>query len=122
MPREPSDAIRASKDRRARSRCRAAILPTEATWPIELSSKPAGVATATADLARQQAWQEFTIARRWGITGFPALLVRDGTELALVTKGCGPAEPLVDAVVDWLAERPAPEIDGAACAIDGPAC
>ena len=96
------------------------------TWPALLGDSGVDpeefVAAATADLARQQAWQEFTIARRWGITGFPALLVRDGTELALVTKGWAPTEPLVNAVTGWLAERTSAEIEGDACAIDGPPC
>lgn len=73
---------------------------------------------ATSTAAKKAAWTDFSQARSWGITGFPALLVREGTELSLVTKGWAPTEPLVDAVQAWLAERrPAPE--GEACAVGG---
>ena len=79
------------------------------------------VAAATGPAAKKAAWTEFIQARKWGVSGFPALIVRDGTELALVTQGWAPTEPLVEAVTTWLETRGDP-LDGEACAIDEPGC
>ena len=94
-----------------------------ATWTGLLGDAPvdaeAFVAAATGPEAKKAAWREFIQARKWGISGFPALLVRDGDELALVTQGWAPTEPLIEAVTGWLASREAPALDGDACAVDG---
>jgi len=78
--------------------------------------------TASHDKSREVAWADFALARGWGISGFPALLLRDGDELSLVTRGWSPAEPLVDAVVAWLADRTGDSVQGEACAVDGSGC
>lgn len=44
---------------------------------------------------RSEAWEDFARARRWGITGFPTLLVRTGERLQLVTAGYRPLEEIV---------------------------
>lgn len=95
-----------------------------ASWPALL---PDGidadtfVAAATGPAAKKAAWTEFIQARKWGVSGFPALIVRDGAELALVTQGWAPTKPLVEAVTGWLETRGAP-LDGDVCATDGTGC
>lgn len=93
------------------------------TWaPLLDVPDPEGfVARATSDAARKRAWADFDVARRWGITGFPCLLLRDGDELALVTRGWAPGDAVVDGVRSWLAERGGVAAEGAACSIDDPA-
>ncbi len=71
----------------------------------------------TGDDARWAAWNDFSTARSWGIAGFPALLLREGDTLSLVSNGFQPAEALVPAVADYLVNRRAAE--GVVCTIDG---
>ncbi len=54
------------------------------------------------DEMRTRAWQDFAEARSYGATGFPTLLVRDGEEYGIVTRGYLPADRLLPALSDWL--------------------
>ncbi len=45
---------------------------------------------------------DFRQARELGITGFPAVVVRKGDEMALLTRGWAPLEQLVPALAGWL--------------------
>ncbi len=47
-------------------------------------------------------WNDFAEARSLGISGFPALLVSDGTQHSVVTRGFMPADRLLPALSDWL--------------------
>lgn len=51
---------------------------------------------------RSAAWRDFAEARSYGATGFPTLLVRDGDELGIVTRGYLPAERLLPVLSEWL--------------------
>lgn len=47
---------------------------------------------------KKETWQDFAQARRWGITGFPTLLIDREGHLGLVSAGYRPAEDLVAAL------------------------
>lgn len=47
---------------------------------------------------RKLAWRDFATARRWGVSGFPTLLARQGERLGLITAGYRPAADLIAAV------------------------
>ncbi len=71
----------------------------------------------TSDEARWAAWNDFSTARSWGVDGFPALLLQDGDDLSVVTRGFQPATTLVPAVADFFVNRRPSE--GVICTIDG---
>jgi putative protein-disulfide isomerase len=48
----------------------------------------------TADDVKKGAWADFAQARRWGITGFPTLLLRQGGRLHLLAAGYRPVEDI----------------------------
>ncbi len=54
---------------------------------------------------QKRAWADFAEARSLGVAGFPTLLVRDGPEWGVVTRGYAPAEPLLRALSDHLLTR-----------------
>jgi putative protein-disulfide isomerase len=54
------------------------------------------------DEMRQRAWQDFAEARSYGATGFPTLIVRDGEEHGIITRGYVSADQLLPALSDWL--------------------
>jgi len=83
---------------------------------------PEFIERASGEHGRKLAWQDFAQARRWGISGFPCLLIDDDGELGLVTKGWAPGDTVVHGIQGWLDSRAAPVADGAACAIDGAGC
>jgi putative protein-disulfide isomerase len=97
-----------------------------ATWPALLHGfdvdADAFVVEATGSESRREAWADFAQTQRWGISGFPTLLASNGSELAIVTRGWTPTEPLVDTVERWLAEQRLGRLDGASCALDGTGC
>jgi len=47
-----------------------------------------------ADDVKKRAWADFAQARRWGITGFPTLLLRQGGRLHLLAAGYRPVEDI----------------------------
>ena len=51
------------------------------------------------------AWEDFSAARRLGVSGFPTLLVRDGEQWSIVCRGFAPFENIEPAIRGWLAER-----------------
>ncbi len=76
------------------------------------------ITQAASEQAKQAAWADFAQARQWGISGFPALLVRDGDDLVLVAKGWTPTEPLLEGIAEWLQGRGHVQ-QGASCTPDG---
>ncbi len=72
-----------------------------------------GLATG---LAAKLAWSDFAQARRCGIAGFPALLLRRGEELTLVTRGWAPLDALGDGLERWFESE---GLAGAVCSVDG---
>ena len=67
------------------------------------------------DEMRKAAWADFAGARSLGVSGFPALLIRDGDTHATVTRGFVPAEHLLPALSDWLLTRYVEAGDGMFC-------
>ncbi len=54
------------------------------------------------DETKRRTWNDFAEARSLGITGFPALLISDGEQQSVVTRGFMPADKLLPALSDWL--------------------
>jgi putative protein-disulfide isomerase len=57
------------------------------------------------DATRQTAYRDFADARSLGVAGFPTLLIREGLEYGIVTRGFAPGDRLLPALSDWLLER-----------------
>jgi len=69
---------------------------------------------------KRRAWEDFEEARSLGITGFPALLLRAGGELAMVTRGFAPFDRIEKPLVEYLnAKLGETLVDGLVCEIDG---
>lgn len=75
-----------------------------------------------AEETRARTWEDFAQARRWGVMGFPTLLLRDGDDLAIVTRGFLPWEQLEPPLTRWIEQRYGPAAEGLVCAVDDPAC
>jgi putative protein-disulfide isomerase len=67
--------------------------------------------------SREEAWGDFSHARRLGVAGFPALLLRTSEGYVIVTRGYLPFEVLEPALTGWLAERHPAEIESLVCPI-----
>jgi putative protein-disulfide isomerase len=57
------------------------------------------------DATTERTQQDFAEAQRYGVTGFPTVLFRDGEELSIVTRGFVPWDQLEPALTDWLERR-----------------
>jgi putative protein-disulfide isomerase len=64
---------------------------------------------------RKRAWQDFAEARSYGATGFPTLIVRDGEEYGIVTRGYLPADRLLPTLSDWLLTKYTEQGDALFC-------
>jgi putative protein-disulfide isomerase len=53
----------------------------------------------------EQTRQDFAEAQRFGASGFPTVLFRDGNEVGVVTRGFVPWEQLEPALTRWLEDR-----------------
>ena len=51
---------------------------------------------------QKRAWQDFAEARSYGATGFPTLIIRDGEEYGIITRGYLDADRLLPMLSDWL--------------------
>ena len=60
---------------------------------------------------KQAAWQDFEMARRLSVTGFPSLLLRLGEEHLVVTRGYLGWETLEPALTGWMREQFGAEAD-----------
>ncbi len=69
---------------------------------------------------RERAWADFAEARRLGVNGFPTVLLAEGEQTYIVTRGWTPAEPLVEGLAKWLEDRYADTADGLVCNVDEP--
>ncbi len=58
-----------------------------------------------ADATIERTRQDFAEAQRYGATGFPTVLFRDGEEIGIVTRGYVPWNQLEPALTDWLEKR-----------------
>jgi putative protein-disulfide isomerase len=59
----------------------------------------------TSGEGRKRAWADFAEARSLGVSGFPTLLVRDGDEWAIATRGYVPTDSLLPALSNFLLDR-----------------
>lgn len=67
------------------------------------------------DEGKQAAWRDFEEARSLGITAFPALFLKLGDELALVTRGWLPFEQLETPLRTYFADSGYEIASGASC-------
>lgn len=80
------------------------------------------LASLESELTKKLTWGDFSLSRRWGINGFPALLARDGDEAGYLTAGWA-SPPDVDAALHaWLDDRSPGSVDAPACDINGEIC
>lgn len=75
-----------------------------------------------ADESKEAAWNDFTEARRYGVTGFPTLLLRVDDRLAIVTQGYLPWQHMEPAVSAWLRAEVGDEASGTLFCDVGGAC
>lgn len=54
---------------------------------------------------KRRAWADFSKSRSMGVAGFPTLLIREGKDLGIVTRGYVPADQLLPSLSDWLLDR-----------------
>lgn len=69
----------------------------------------------TSEEMKALTWNDFAEARSMGAAGFPTLLVNDGGQYGVVTRGFLPADQLLPALSDWLIGRYTEESDGLFC-------
>jgi putative protein-disulfide isomerase len=67
------------------------------------------------DATIERTRQDFEAAQRYGATGFPTVLFRDGEDLGIVTQGFVPWEQLEPALTAWLEERYGDLTGGISC-------
>ena len=61
--------------------------------------------------------------QRLGVTGFPTLLLRDGEQTYVVTRGYAPFEPIDEGLTAFFKEHhPASMAKSLVCEIDGDVC
>lgn len=71
-----------------------------------LEIDPVRFAEALGDPAtRERTRDDFRRTRRWGIRGYPTLLVRDGDALAVAAPGWMPFQELEPRITRWLTDR-----------------
>ncbi len=71
---------------------------------------------------KQETWDDFEYARKMSATGFPTLVVRDGEQFSVATRGFLPYERLEPTLTGWLAGRYGDAAAGLVCDIDGGVC
>ncbi|MDX1620418.1 MAG: DsbA family protein [Nitriliruptorales bacterium] len=64
---------------------------------------------------RERTWEDFEEASRYGVMGFPTLLLRDGDQFGIVTRGFVPYEQLEPALTGHLEDRYAEHVDALVC-------
>lgn len=57
------------------------------------------------DEMKRRAWADFAESRSMGVSGFPTLLVREGEEWGIISRGYMSAEKMLPALSDWLLNR-----------------
>ncbi len=69
----------------------------------------------TEDTTMERTEQDFLEAQRYGVEGFPTVLLRDGEELGVVTRGYVPWDQLEPPLTGWLEERYGDLTSGLVC-------
>lgn len=68
--------------------------------------------------SKRETWADFAWARKMGVSGFPTLLLRDGSDFLVASPGWSAPERLIPALERWLADNHAPELEGLVCDIE----
>ena len=68
--------------------------------------------------AQRAAWKDFEEARSFGVSSFPALLIRTNGTVATVTRGWQPYEQIEGPLRSYLAKQGYESVDGQACTVD----
>lgn len=71
---------------------------------------------------KQAAWNDFSRSQRYGIQGFPSLLVQLDSSVTIVTRGYASYDTLEPALTRWFTDHDVLTARGEACALDGPNC
>lgn len=64
------------------------------------------------DRSREATWNDFAIAREWGVTGFPTVIARNGEQGYIVAQGYAPAAQIESALSSALGLEPNPLLCG----------
>ena len=70
--------------------------------------------------AQRAAWKDFEEARSFGVSSFPALLIRTNGTVATVTRGWQPYEQIEEPLRAYLAESGYEVLSGQVCAVNEP--
>lgn len=54
---------------------------------------------------KKRARADFALSRSMGVAGFPTLLIREGNDVSILTRGYMPADRLLPSLSDWLLNR-----------------
>ena len=71
---------------------------------------------------KRETWADFEYARKMSATGFPTLVVRDGEQFSVATRGFLPYERLEPTLTGWLAGRYGAAAAGLVCDVGGGVC
>ncbi|MGF2529698.1 hypothetical protein ACQUWX_18340, partial [Ralstonia pseudosolanacearum] len=72
-------------------------------------AEPVQQFVARGEALRNETREDFRLARRWGITGFPSLLAEQAGTLYQIGRGYAPSVALYARAVEVLAQHPAPD-------------
>jgi putative protein-disulfide isomerase len=78
--------------------------------------------TMESEVTKKLTWDDFSLSRRWGISGFPALLARDGEAAAYLTAGWASPVDADAALHAWLEDRAPGTVEAPSCDLDGKVC
>lgn len=75
-----------------------------------------------ADETLEHTREDFALAHRLGVLGFPTLLLRQGDELGVLTRGFVPFEHLEPRLTGWFRDTLGEAAEGLVCDLDGEVC
>ncbi|MDH5372530.1 MAG: hypothetical protein OEX97_06265, partial [Acidimicrobiia bacterium] len=78
--------------------------------------------TMHSEVTKKLTWGDFSLARRWGINGFPALLARHDDQAAHLTTGWASPTDADAALHAWLENRAPGMIEAPSCDLDTGVC
>jgi putative protein-disulfide isomerase len=78
--------------------------------------------TMASGVTKKLTWGDFSLSRSWGISGFPAVLGRDGEEAGYITAGWASPVDADSALHAWLEARSAGALEAPSCDLNGELC
>lgn len=80
------------------------------------------LATMNSEETRKVTWGDFSLSRRWGISGFPALLGRRDDEASYITAGWSAPADADAALHAWINQLDLGHVEAPACDLDSGIC